>query len=744
MGEALAAGSDLETVLNHVTEEVAALVHADAVRLLLLGASQQLRVAASWGLDAQTLIDKAMPATAGIAGEVLSNGRPVRARTRADIDRADQIIEGLDGANDHSLIAAPLHLGSLQIGVLEAAHPAPHFFSAEDLDLLETVATWTSVAVGTSRQHEALQRRHQERETLAALSQALNEAADLEHILQLTVDAARRVIPGVGSAVIHLLNPEGTELQPVATSGLENLARQSVRMQVGEGVAGLVMASGLPVNVPDVSLDQRYLAPADRRTACALLCAPVRSGQLSLGTISVQSASVGAFGEDEEKLLCQLGVVAALAIENARLFEIERRRLQEAEAMQRVTQAMISQSTPGALVEEFATAMARHTPYQTLSLYLMNDGKLSLTTRQGYPEDRPPPVEVAASHPFLSRVLETATPALATGIAILPGYAPAQARPISAAAVPLHPRPLPSPHGKTEGVLLVEARSGRTLDHNDLRWLSAVAMQLGAALDRTHVYRALADALQEEQSTREQLVQAGKLAAMGRMVASVAHELNNPLQTIRNCLFLVREEIEGYPESEGYLDMALNEIDRLARLVQQLREVYRPESSARLQRIDLCRLLEETRQVTSPHLERNRVRWVSLPASGPVWVLGSADQLKQVFLNLCLNAVDAMQPEGGTITLRMDVGHSPGRVAVVLEDTGHAIDPDHLPLLFDPFFTTKETGMGLGLPISYDIVRRHDGEIEVQSQAGQGTSFTVWLPLAGAERKQGPGARELM
>jgi signal transduction histidine kinase len=130
-----------------------------------------------------------------------------------------------------------------------------------------------------------------------------------------------------------------------------------------------------------------------------------------------------------------------------------------------------------------------------------------------------------------------------------------------------------------------------------------------------------------------------------------------------------------------------------------------------------------------PHLDENRVWWQYLSPSSPLVVNGIPDQLKQVFLNLSLNASDAMQTEGGPLTVNASITADGRQVSVAFRDTGPGIDPRDLPNLFEPFFTTKESGMGLGLAICYDIVQKHGGRIEVESQRGQGATFTVWLPL---------------
>ncbi|MFQ5576517.1 MAG: PAS domain S-box protein [Anaerolineae bacterium] len=248
-------------------------------------------------------------------------------------------------------------------------------------------------------------------------------------------------------------------------------------------------------------------------------------------------------------------------------------------------------------------------------------------------------------------------------------------------------------------------------------------------LQLEHSNRELQALLRQEQTMRDQLVQAEKLTAMGRMVASVAHELNNPLQTVKNCLYLVRKEIA--PEEtplHDLLNISSSEIERLFKLVAQLREVYRPRANETKSPLELTELLNDIHLLITPHLQKHRVHWEQTSNSQPVTVSGIADQLKQVFLNISLNAIEAMQPDGGALCVELATADS-GRVGVIFRNTGPSIPADDLPKLFDPFFTTKKLGTGLGLSISYDIVRAHRGQITVESSPGAGTAFTVWLPL---------------
>ncbi len=244
-----------------------------------------------------------------------------------------------------------------------------------------------------------------------------------------------------------------------------------------------------------------------------------------------------------------------------------------------------------------------------------------------------------------------------------------------------------------------------------------------------HANQDLEKFLDQEKAMRAQLVQTEKFAALGRMVASVAHELNNPLQTIRNCLYLIEMEKPAGNSGE-FLALAASEIQRLSELVAQLREVYRPRAAGQMQPCDLATLLEEVRQVIHPHLQHQHVTWELVPCSEPLRAFGIPNELKQVFINLALNGMEAMQPQGGQIRVRLAENPESHQVGVAFEDRGPGIPPADLPHIFEPLFTTKETGLGLGLSISYDIVQKHNGWIQVENQPDRGAAFTVWLPAA--------------
>ncbi len=223
-----------------------------------------------------------------------------------------------------------------------------------------------------------------------------------------------------------------------------------------------------------------------------------------------------------------------------------------------------------------------------------------------------------------------------------------------------------------------------------------------------------------------QLVQGEKLAATGKLSASIAHEINNPLFGIQGCLERILKRIPKDDSDHRLVSLAMSESQRIARLVSGLRNFHRP-SDQTMALVDLLGVLDDVFLINGKYLQQAKVTLnLILPGTLPQ-IRGTRDQLQMVFVNLVTNAVEAM-PNGGTLTV--EARHEPDAVLLRFSDTGKGISPSALPKLFEPFFSTKPEvkGVGLGLSISYGIVKRHGGEIRVSSEPGN-TNFVVVLPL---------------
>jgi PAS domain S-box-containing protein len=286
---------------------------------------------------------------------------------------------------------------------------------------------------------------------------------------------------------------------------------------------------------------------------------------------------------------------------------------------------------------------------------------------------------------------------------------------------------------ETIGFLHASHSEPNFFDAKHLLMLESLAHHAAIAIQNARLLDELKKALEKEQGMRNQLVQADRLAALGKMVTVIAHEINNPIQTVKNTLYLLEDQIIPGSPAVDYLKMAATEANRISDLVAQLRGTYASGSKA-IVPVNVLALLAEVHDLLAPQLKKNQVEWCQVAGSQLYTVLAVRNNLKQVFINLCLNALEAMEAEQmGRITVSLHANPDGQRVGIEFHNTGLPISDEALPFIFDPFFTTKKNGTGLGLSISYDIIRQHHGEILVESAPGKGVTFTVWLPLVPRE-----------
>jgi len=253
--------------------------------------------------------------------------------------------------------------------------------------------------------------------------------------------------------------------------------------------------------------------------------------------------------------------------------------------------------------------------------------------------------------------------------------------------------------------------------------------EVGRALDRT-----VQTLQRREEDARlamtEQVRRSESLAAVGQLAAGVAHELNNPLGGILLYMNLVMETMEASDPRRENLARAAAQAGRAREIVRGLL-TYSQQAPAVKSRCDLNRIVDETLRLLErqPDLQNIAIRCEYHPT--PLWAEIDSRKIQQVIINIVSNGAHAM-PRGGTLTVRTGYSEREGFGRIAVTDTGHGIAPADLERIFEPFFTTKDVGqgMGLGLPVSYGIVREHGGEIDVQSASGAGSTFRVLLPLA--------------
>jgi signal transduction histidine kinase len=278
------------------------------------------------------------------------------------------------------------------------------------------------------------------------------------------------------------------------------------------------------------------------------------------------------------------------------------------------------------------------------------------------------------------------------------------------------------------GLLDVQQAPPKRLTQRDIQLVSAVADQLAVALQKANLYADLQAALQMEKAIRKQLVQTERLTVMGRLLATVSHELNNPLQAMQNALFLLKEETGISPQGRQDLEIVLAEAERMASLLERLRAAYRPMQADDFNFAQINEIVADVYALIAAHLRHHQIVFEFHPDPDlpPIPLL--EDQIRQVLLNLLMNAAESMET-GGVLIVCTELSQEADEILLTVKDTGVGISPAILPNIFEAFVTNKPGGTGLGLTISYDIINQHKGRIAAENNPERGATFKVWLPI---------------
>lgn len=640
-------------------------------------------------------------------------------------------------ASPRGRLVVPILLEGIAIGFVLVETLPRHVFSAIDTTTLEAVASQVATAIANSRLFEQVRRRNRELTAMHAISAALSQSFELQSVLDAALVLSQPVFDADGSR-LSLVENEYLVLK-VGYGQLHVDLPARVPESLSDSFDGLAARRGAVIMLEDVSQAEPIWRDRWRDWPIgARVAVPLWGHDRVQGVLTLLWREPREFGEGSRQLLAAIGQQIGVAIERAQLYEDTRRRQSELGALNDIIRSVTSTLDLEQVLNTAMQGVRNVMQVAVGSLLLVDeaDGRLSFRKALGpagewlIDQTLDPNEGIAGwvvTHRHSLRVDDPQSD---------PRYARRFEERTGIAVESVMAAPLIVKERVIGAIEVINKPGGMT--ESDEKLLNALAASIAVAIDNARLHQELARSAHALERSHKQLVQSEKLAATGRLALSLAHEINNPLQAVANCLHLSLEPGLSEERRHEFLSMARDEIDRLSTLIQRMLEFYRPfpgDQSAS----DVNDAVRRVLALAEQKLRRSQVTVECDLAPELPAVRVAADQVTQVFLNLTVNAIEAMdQSSGGRLTISSRADELGEWVEVTFADDGPGVPIDVLPHIFEPLFTTKATGSGLGLAVSYGIVERHGGLLTVNSRPGEGATFSVRLPVAAEGASSSP------
>jgi signal transduction histidine kinase/FixJ family two-component response regulator len=568
-----------------------------------------------------------------------------------------------------------------------------------------------------------LHRRISELNALYEAGKSIGSTANLQELLRQIVALASNVTEAqVGS--IMLLDEHGEHLTIEAAIGLEDKIVETTRLPIGESIAGAVAQQGEPLIVENVEEDDRFKRiNKERYGAASLLCCPLKTKNRVIGVINMANKQGGeGFTKDDLRLLTTFASQAAIAVDDANQFEKNRRRLTEFQILHEITTELAQIQSLNDFHERLIDKLSRVFPIDYSVLFTWDDLKKILVadgvsgvadiplTRSGKIDLTKIPRDKIVFKPFDDGDTDmTDVEALTSAVAskldssqLFPSSENAHM------AIPVFR------YGELAYVFYLGTDAKRKYEDEDYSLARLVISQAAILFEK-----------------EKSLLNATRLLTMGNMISEISHDLRRPLTSIKGGLQIISQRWPELMENSQFLKDVQDEVLRMNELVRELVDFSNP-NKYQTEKVDLRQVVDRARELVDADLRKGKIKFEANYEDADWNVIVNKNQILEAFLNLFINAVDAM-PKGGHLRVHGLIETPEHKkqeyLAIRVSDSGGGIKKENLSKVFDRYYTTKESGTGLGLAVVERIISAHNGTLRVESEDGNGSTFTLYFPI---------------
>lgn len=637
-----------------------------------------------------------------------------------------------------TLAIIPLRVRDRIYGVLNIGKKEVSEISSFEKNLFNTIGQIISGALERNYLYRENLRHLEEQKTLHSISQEIASKLELDTILRKIIENAIQ-LHGAEAGEITLWDNKKQTYSIAIVYGLPKTLVGKEFLPPWEGIVGEIISKKTPILFEDYENHPNRLKELDNYHFKEVLGVPLIVREMVIGAMVVRSSNPKKhFKKNEMDLLFNFAHQAAIAIGNTRLYEDSLIKIKQLTTLYEIGKTLSSTLDIDELFKKSLELLRENWGYTLCAILLIDRSKNELYMKHiigKYLEEVKGKRFRVGIDGLVGLVAKTGEPIYIPDVTKEPRYIEGRPDVRSEAVFPLKIR------DRIIGVLDIESSEVRGFDEEDLKLLSSFASQVSIFIENAQLFSDLKKTLQELKQAQDQIIQTEKLKALGEMASGVAHDFNNILAVILGNIQLLIYQLD-YLRPEDIREQ-LKIIEKSAKdgaeTIRRIQEFTGRKSDREFITLSLNEIIKEVIIITQPRWKDQAQKkgieiQVQTQLNDIPFIMGNPSELREVLTNIIFNAIDAM-PEGGVITISSHI-QTEDWVELRISDTGIGMSEEVRRRVFDPFFTTKGVkNSGLGMSVSYGIIKRHGGDILIESEPGKGSTFIIHLPTGFGEEE---------